>query len=141
MAPSDSVTIDPGNITDAMWQFLTERQLATLTTLRADGSPHVVAVGFTYELETGTVRVITSDGSVKVRNAERPSATGGPGRAAVCQVDGRRWLTLEGTVRVSRLPADIADAERRYGVRYRVPRENPRRVVLVITVDRVLGSA
>jgi PPOX class probable F420-dependent enzyme len=141
MAPSDSVTIDPSTITDAMRQFLTERHLATLTTLRADGSPHVVAVGFTYDADAGTVRVITSDRTAKVRNAERPAATGGPSRAAVCQVDGRRWLTLEGTVRVSRLPADIADAEKRYGVRYRVPRGNPQRVVVLITVDRILGSA
>ena len=29
--------------------FLTERHLATLTTLRRDGSPHVVPVGFTYD--------------------------------------------------------------------------------------------
>ena len=28
--------------------FLAERHLATLTTLRPDGSPHVVAVGFTW---------------------------------------------------------------------------------------------
>ena len=29
--------------------FVTERHLATLTTVRRDGSPHVVAVGFSYE--------------------------------------------------------------------------------------------
>jgi hypothetical protein len=101
----------------------------------------VVAVGFTYEPATRTVRIITSDGSVKVRNAERLTPAGHPGRAAVCQVDGRRWLTLEGTARVSRVRADIAEAERRYGLRYRVPRENPRRVVVTIEVDRILGSA
>ncbi|HEY1118405.1 MAG TPA: pyridoxamine 5'-phosphate oxidase family protein, partial [Acidimicrobiales bacterium] len=37
----------PDELTDADRTFLTERHLATLTTLRADGSPHVVAVGFT----------------------------------------------------------------------------------------------
>lgn len=121
-----------------MLAFLTERHLATLTTLRRDGSPHVVAVGFTFDPETGLARVITSDGSVKVRNAER---TGGPGRAAVCQVDGRRWLTLEGSAGVSRDAAEVADAERRYALRYRVPRVNPRRVVLTIAVDRMLGHA
>jgi hypothetical protein len=35
--------------------------------------------------------------------------------------------------------ASVRDAERRYAVRYREPRENPRRVVLEVTVDRVLG--
>ena len=62
-----------------------------------------------------------------------------PGRAAVCQIDGRRWITLEGLASVSRVPAEVADAERRYAVRYRTPRVNPRRVVLTITVDRLLG--
>lgn len=121
--------------------FLAERHLATLTTLRADGSPHVVAVGFTYDPATGLVRVITGGHSVKVRNAERARPDGSPPRAAVCQVDGRRWLSLEGPVSVSRDPAEITDAERRYAARYRVPRENPARVALVIRVERLLGHA
>ena len=121
--------------------FLTERHLATLTTLRADGSPHVVAVGFTHDPATGLVRVITNDGSAKVRNAERPGRDGGPARAAVGQVDGRRWLSLEGPVSVLRDRADVAEAERRYAARYRIPRENPTRVVLLIRVERLLGHA
>jgi len=56
-------------------------------------------------------------------------------------VDGRRWLTLEGAVSVSRDPTDVADAVRRYAERYRAPRENPRRVVVQLAVDRVLGHA
>lgn len=135
------MTLSNGGLTPAVLEFLTERHLATLTTLRRDGSPHVVAVGFTFDPESGLVRVITSDGSVKVRNAERPASTTNPGRAAVCQVDGRRWLTLEGAAGVSRDPDDIADAEQRYGLRYRIPRVNPRRVVLTIAVDRILGHA
>ncbi|GAB7190598.1 F420-dependent biliverdin reductase [Kineococcus sp. NUM-3379] len=115
-------------------EFLAERHLATLTTLRPDGSPHVVPVGFTFEEGTGLVRVITHGRSRKAAHA----ATGG--RAAVSQVDGRRWLTLEGTTSVLTSPADVADAEQRYARRYRVPRENPQRVVVVLAVDRVLGS-
>ena len=72
--------------------FLTERHLATLTTLRADGSPHVVPVGVTYDAATRTARVITSGGSAKARHVRD-----GQSRVAVCQVDGRRWVTLEGT--------------------------------------------
>jgi PPOX class probable F420-dependent enzyme len=135
------VTLSNGSLTPAVLEFLTERHLATLTTLRRDGSPHVVAVGFTFDPESGLARVITSDGSVKVRNAERTASTTIPSRAAVCQIDGRRWLTLEGAAGVSRDPNDIADAERRYGLRYRIPRVNPRRVVLTIAVDRILGHA
>jgi PPOX class probable F420-dependent enzyme len=133
------MTFDAGQISDGVRDFLIERHLASLTTLRRDGSPHVIAVGFTFDEEAGVARVITSDGSVKVRNAERPGPDGQPGRAAVCQIDGRRWLTLEGVAAVSRVPAEVADAERRYAVRYRTPRVNPRRVVLTITVDRLLG--
>jgi PPOX class probable F420-dependent enzyme len=119
---------------DAARAFLGERHLATLTTLREDGSPHVVAVGFTWDDAAGVVRVITGGDSVKARNAARG------GRAAVCQVDGRRWLTLEGRARVLTDAESVAEAERRYGLRYRTPRPNPRRVVVVIDVDGGLGA-
>lgn len=136
------MTLSPHNLPSSVLEFLTERHLATLTTLRRDGSPHVVAVGFTFDQESGLVRVITGDGSVKVRNAERLRGDDSArSRAAVCQVDGRRWLTLEGAVAISRVPAEVTDAEQRYAVRYRTPRVNPRRVVLTIAVDRVLGHA
>lgn len=128
------MSLDPAALPPAVRAFLAERHLATLTTLRADGSPHVVAVGFTWDDDARLVRVITSGASVKARNAARG------GRAAVCQVDGRRWLTLEGTVTVSAEPDDVRDAEQRYAGRYRQPRENPQRVAVVIAVDRVLGS-
>ena len=116
--------------------FLTERHLATLTTLRADGSPHVVPVGVTFDPATRTARVITSGTSAKARHVRT-----GQGRVAVCQVDGRRWLTLEGTAVVRDDAGSVADAVARYAQRYRQPRENPARVVLVITVDRALGNA
>lgn len=117
--------------------FLAERHLATLTTTRPDGSLHVCAVGFTYDAAAGVARVITSDGSRKVRNvAASPTA-----RAAVAQVDGPRWLSLEGPARVARGAAEVADAVARYTERYRPPRENPQRVVIEIRVERVLGRA
>ena len=122
----------PGEVLD----FLTERQLATLTTLRKDGTPHVVPVGFTYDPAARIARVITSGDSVKARNASRAGAV-----AAICQVDGARWLTISGPVRVDRDPAVIADAVARYAQRYRQPRVNPKRVALIIEVDRMLGSS
>jgi hypothetical protein len=64
----------------------------------------------------------------------------GQARVAVCQVDGRRWLTLEGAAVVRDEPAAVADAVERYARRYRQPRENPSRVVVEISVDRVLGN-
>jgi F420H(2)-dependent biliverdin reductase len=116
--------------------FLDERHLATLTTLRADGSPHVVPVGVTFDAATRIARVITSGSSAKARHVRD-----GQGRVAVCQVDGRRWTTLEGTAVVRADPGSVADAVARYAVRYRQPRENPARVVIEISVDRVLGNA
>ncbi|MGV9415589.1 PPOX class F420-dependent oxidoreductase [Nocardia sp. NPDC003693] len=122
-------------LSPAAAEFVTDRHLATLTTLRADGTPHVVAVGFTWDPEAGIARVITNDGSVKVRNVRRS------GYAAVSQVDGPRWLTLEGPATVLSEPEAVAEAVERYAARYRVPRENPTRVVIAIQVSRVLSSS
>jgi PPOX class probable F420-dependent enzyme len=129
------MVIDPADPGPDVLAFLTERHLATLTTLRPDGSPHVVPVGITYDPATRTARVITSGTSAKARHLRD-----GGGRVAVCQVDGRRWLTLEGTAVVRDDAAAVADAVARYAVRYRQPRENPARVVLEISVDRILGN-
>lgn len=115
--------------------FLTERHLAMLTTLRADNSPHVVAVGFTFDPKTHIARVITTDGSQKALNAERA------GIAVLSQVDGARWLSLEGRAAVSSDAEAVRDAELRYAQRYRTPRPNPRRVVIEVQVERVLGSS
>ena len=40
------MSLDPAALARDALDFLTERHLATLTTLRRDGSPHVVPVGF-----------------------------------------------------------------------------------------------
>ena len=40
---------------------------------------------------------------------------------------------------MERDPEAVADAERRYAERYRTPRVNPLRVVLVMQVERILG--
>ena len=117
-------------------EFWTERHLCTLTTLRADGSPHVVAVGATLDADAGIARIITSGGSAKVRHVRA-----GQTRVAICQVDGRRWSTLEGTAVIRDDRPSVADAEQRYAGRYRVPRPNPQRVVIEVTIARVLGSA
>lgn len=127
--------LDLDQLPEAALDFLTERHLASLTTLRRDGTPHVVPVGFTYEPETRLARVITSGDSVKARNADRDGAV-----AALCSVDHARWVTLSGPIRVDRDPAMIKDAEQRYAVRYRPPRVNPKRVVLVMDVTRILAS-
>lgn len=122
----------------ALAEFWRERHLCTLTTLRRDGTPHVVPVGVTVDPDTGTARVITSGGSRKAAHVRAGGADGA--RVAVCQVDGARWSTLEGIARVHDDPPTVRDAEQRYTQRYRVPRPNPQRVVIVITITRRLGN-
>lgn len=122
-------------------EFWSERHLCTVTTLRPDGTPHVVPVGVTVDWRDGTefavARVICRSGSVKARNVRAFGADGAP--VAVTQVDGRRWSTLEGRAVVRDDPDSVRDAEQRYAKRYRVPRPNPERVVIEITVTRRLG--
>ena len=127
------MSLDPRTLPATALEFLRERHLATLTTLRKDSSPHVVPVGFTWDDDARLVRIITGGDTTKASNAMRG------GRAVVCQVEGWRWITLEGPVSVLVHPEPVADAVRRYAERYRQPRENPARVVLQIQVDRVLG--
>jgi PPOX class probable F420-dependent enzyme len=122
-------------LTNDALAFLTERHLAMLTTLRADNTPHVVAVGFTFDPNTHIARVITTGGSQKAVNAERGEV------AVLSQVDGARWLSLEGRASVNSEVDAVRDAELRYAQRYRTPRVNPRRVVIEVEVERVLGSA
>lgn len=121
-------------------QFWAEPRLSTLTTPRRDGSPHVVPVCVTVDEDLTVARVICSRGSVKARNV-RAAGEGGA-RAAVCQVDRRRWSTLEGTAVVRDDPESVRDAEARFALRYgRQPRLNPQRVVIEITVERRLGMS
>lgn len=129
------MTADPLQLNESALEFLRARHLATLTSMRADGTPHVVPVGFTWDAAAGLARIITNGGSVKARLA----ATGRP--AALCQVDGGRWLTLQGTCVVSADPARVAEGVRRYAERYRTPRVNPDRVVIELKVHSVLAPA
>ena len=129
--------LDGEDVSAEFREFWTERHLASLVTLRADGTPHVVPVGVTLDLDVHppVARVICRGGSVKARNAAAR------GIAAVSQVDGRRWSTLEGDAVVRSDPVAVADAERRYALRYRTPRPNPERVVIEIAVLRLMGLA
>ncbi|MEU6375858.1 PPOX class F420-dependent oxidoreductase [Streptomyces sp. NPDC046909] len=132
--PSDIFSQTPDH--SAFWS---EYHLCTLTTLRANGTPHVVPVGVTLDADAGVARVITRKSSRKVANiqASRPSEA----RAVVCQVDGGRWATLEGTAEVLTDPAAVDDAVARYADRYgRTPAPDPERVVIEITIDRAMGQ-
>ncbi|MEU7422363.1 pyridoxamine 5'-phosphate oxidase family protein [Streptomyces sp. NPDC048362] len=131
-------SVDPAAPDEPFLAFWRERHLCTLTTLRRDGTPHVVPVGVTYDPGARLARVITSGTSAKAAHVRAAGPEGA--RVAVCQLDGRRWATLEGRARVRTEPERVAEAERRYAERYeRTPRPNPSRVVIEIEVDRALG--
>jgi hypothetical protein len=114
------VARDPSDPGPELLAFLTDRHLATLTTLRPDGSPHVVPVGVTHDPATRTARVITSGISAKVRHGKEPRAPR-PSHARV------------GTLHEGHACP--------YADEYREPRVNPARVAIEISVDRILGSA
>lgn len=113
--------------------FLADRHLATLTTIRGDRSAHVAPVGFGYDADERVARIICQPTSQKVVNASAG------GRAALCQVDGGRWLTLEGPIRVVTDESGVQAAVAAYTARYQAPRERPERVALEIAVDRIMG--
>jgi len=130
------MALDVNALSSEVEEFLTVRHLATLTTLRAGGRPHVVPVGFSWDGAAGVVRIITRAGSQKARNAGLPGAVG-----AVCQIDGGRWLTLSGPAQVTDEPDRVAEAVRRYAARYRDPEPRADRVAIEITVTEILGRA
>ena len=129
------MTVVPALPTSATFlDFWTQRRLCTVTTLRPDGTPHVVPMGVVIDPETDTAWAITSRTSRKARNLiSNPTI-------AVCCVDGRHWSTIEGTAIVTDDPDLVAEAERRYAERYKVPRDNPSRVAIRISVTRNLGN-
>ena len=131
------MALDIDQLEPAVLEFLAERHLATLTTLRSDGSPHVVAVGFSFDVEAKVARVITWSASQKAVNAGRMQSAGQ--RAVVCQVDGGRWLALEGPVRLVTEPHGVKAGVEGYAARYQTPKERDDRAVIEIDVDRVLG--
>ena len=131
---------DPGAPDAAYLGFWRERHLCTLTTPRPDGSPHVVPVGVTYDPGARLARVIANKTSTKVTNVLAAGPDGA--RVAVCQVDGRRWATLEGRAFVRAEPESVTEAERRYAERYgRTPGPNPSRVAIEIELTRAMGLA
>lgn len=108
-----SYSVDPGDPDASYLSFWREKHLCTLTTLRPDGTPHVVPVAVTYDPGARLARVVANGSSTKVRHVR-----------AVVSAERER----------------VAEAERRYAERYgRTPRPNPARVVIEIALTRALG--
>lgn len=115
--------------------FLAEPRVAALTTIRPDGSLHAAPVRFTWDGDAGLVRVLTVASTRKARNvAVNPCS-----RVALCQVDGFRWVTLEGTAAISVDVDQLSESVARYIDRYRsAPPDPPGRVVITIAVDNAI---
>ena len=126
-------------LTPEMTNFVTERHLASITIVTPTGRPHVTPVGFTWDEETQLVRIITWAGSTKAKILQRSEC---PLMAAVCQVDGGRWVTLEGKAVVTEDKNRCAEGTKRYAVRYSEPKDRGvDRRVIELSVERVLGRA
>ena len=130
------MALDLDRLPEEVLAFLAERQLATLSTQRPNGSLHVVPVGFGYDAASRTARIITFEGARKARNLDGER---GGGRAVLCQLDGGRWLTLEGSGRVVRDAEGVALAVAAYAARYDAPGEREGRVAIEIAVERIMG--
>lgn len=128
-------SFDPADPGPAVERFMAERHLAALTVVRADGTPQVTLVGFTYDPDTGTGRVITRATSHKVRIISANPTTA----VAATHIDGPYWLTFTGRARVVTDPDAVTEAEVRYARRYRPPQPRSDRVVIEIVVDRIIG--
>lgn len=131
-----SVAHTPDDLSPDALAFLAERHLATLSLIDAGGELHVTPVGFSWDNETQTARVITFAAAKKVRIIE----ASGSAKAALSQVDGGRWFTLHGTATVTAEPAINADAVRRYAERYRPPGDRGAdRRTIELAVHRIVG--
>lgn len=105
-----SYPVNPHDPDDTYLGFWRERHLCTLTTLRPDGTPHVVPVGVTYDPEAGLARVIANKSSTKVRNVQVGGPTASRSRSARWTGGGgRRWRGAR------RFPRIRCGSRRRYG--------------------------
>lgn len=126
----------PSQLPSEALGFLGERHLATLSIPRRGRSPHVTPVGFTWDADTATARVITFADAQKVKLIQKAA----PAMVALCQVDGGRWLALEGQAQVHSEEERCAEGIRRYAERYRPPKDRGAdRRVIEISVQRVSG--
>ena len=98
---------------DERRSFLSEgRRTAKLATVRADGSPHVVPVGFVLDGDDWVF--MTSADSVKGRNLQRDA------RVSMCvdEVDPHAFVTVTGTAALSEDPKALLHWATVLGGRY-----------------------
>jgi PPOX class probable F420-dependent enzyme len=123
-------------------RFVAKPRIATLATVRADGSPHITPVWFRYE--DGEFVVSVDHGSVKHRNVERDP------RVELCIDDRERppfhTVIVRGRASVAgppskewRLALAVHYLGEENGRRYVETSENPDGVLLRIKPEKIAG--
>ncbi|MFD8568920.1 PPOX class F420-dependent oxidoreductase [Streptomyces sp. NPDC057694] len=132
-------------MTDEEWHaFVSEgTRTAKLSTVRADGSPHIAPVWFV--LDGDDIVFNTGKDTVKGRNLARD------GRVALCVDDERppfSFVTIQGHAELSEDPIELVDSATRIGGRYmgadraeEFGRRNgvPGELVVRVRVDKVVA--
>lgn len=116
-------------IPDHLAEFWTAPRLATLGTVRADGSAHLVPVKCMRAADAFVV--MTRRETLKVRHVNRT------GRASLAEHTSTLWATVEGPARIDDDPALVAVARAAYLDRFGRP-ETWGDCVLVVAPERVL---
>jgi PPOX class probable F420-dependent enzyme len=130
--------------------LLAASRLGILATIKSDGRPQLSPVMPSYDGETNTLYVSTTEGRAKTANLRRdPRAT-----LEVTSPDGRSWATAEGVATLTGPGTDPYGPEVEALVEYyrRAAGEHPdweeyrsvmvsdRRVLLTMTVDHLYGA-
>ena len=126
--------MSPDELDAVALRFLAERHVGTLSTLRADGTVHVVPVAFMYDHGERRLRIIAPASTVKVSNVRDRSM------AVVSFVDGGRWATFEGAGEVRDDDVSVARTLRDYTAKYGPPHGSRSDYVSIeIAVTRIMG--
>lgn len=91
---------------DRYFSLIAERRRGVLVTLKADGRPQLSNVDVTYDEESRTVRLSTTDDRAKVRNLRRDPRVS----LHITTPDGRAYAVYEGVAELSAVAADPHDA-------------------------------
>ncbi len=86
--------------------FVAERNLGSLATIKRDGRPQLSNVSYTYDAESGLVRISLTDNRAKIYNLRRdPRAS-----MLVQSTDGWTYAVVEGDMQLTAIAADPHDA-------------------------------
>jgi F420H(2)-dependent biliverdin reductase len=132
------VAFDLSDPPESVLAFLQQRCFASLTTIRpGDGGLHAALVGFTYVSKTAEAFLILRGSGVKQANLR---AADGPSSVVLCQINGGKWLSLEGLLTVHDNDDMRATALAHYRKRYgEGVAAHPTRLAGVLQVTRMYG--